>query len=555
MKMSKAATILAVALALVVLLVPMTQTSGDSVANASINLPDDQSVVQGPAEVKVDSEHSATLTYFLINNSNSLVYLQMNSMTLQKGNVEISSTLTDIQGDETRFIREKPDASGGSSDSDAQNIAILTITVTADRYADAVDLSEIFSIVGQYVGGDRDDDPIALQFQLKINVDSVFYSEDAYNKFFGLIPNNLDAPFNNPWFTAAATLVIWVLMSIVVCYIIIPLLTRLAGNRKDAGEKRTIKRTMTEGITLIMLIVAINECAAIVGAGSEIISFIGSVSNIFYVGIGAVIAWKAYVFIVTTVLNGLDEGMDVDGIDMSLLPLFKLIGKLLISVAAVTLMLAAFGVDLAGILVSAGVVSLGITFGAQEIISQFFSGIVLLSTRPFEKGDFVKIDSDTYCVHRVRLMFTEFENWDRDQIVTMPNNKVTSATMVNYTRGNKLTRIFIYVSVAYDADLSKAKELMLQAAKTHPHTVCDGRAPIPPGVRLTDFADSGIEYRLAVFVDDFDNSAHYAGQIREIIYKLFKDNDIEIPYNRMDVSFRSPLDATIRRPGDNEPDE
>ena len=64
-----------------------------------------------------------------------------------------------------------------------------------------------------------------------------------------------------------------------------------------------------------------------------------------------------------------------------------------------------------------------------------------------------------------------------------------------------------------------------------------------PSTRLTNFLDSGIEYRLACYVDDFDNNSHYAGQIREIIFKLFKDNGIEIPYNRLEIDLLGPCDG------------
>ena len=92
---------------------------------------------------------------------------------------------------------------------------------------------------------------------------------------------------------------------------------------------------------------------------------------------------------------------------------------------------------------------------------------------------------------------------------------------------------------------------MIRAAEMHPHVIHDGSVS-RPSTRLTNFADSGIEYRLACFVDDYDNSANYAGQIREIIYKLFLDNDIEIPYNRLQIDILSNCDGK-RKETDTEP--
>ncbi len=116
----------------------------------------------------------------------------------------------------------------------------------------------------------------------------------------------------------------------------------------------------------------------------------------------------------------------------------------------------------------------------------------------------------------------------------MPNNLMTSAITISYARGGACTRIYIYVTVAYDTDLSLAKELTIKAAKMHPHVINDHTCS-SPDTKLTNFLDSGIEYRLACYVDDYDMSAHYAGQIRETIYKLVRDNNIEISYNRLEV--------------------
>ena len=209
--------------------------------------------------------------------------------------------------------------------------------------------------------------------------------------------------------------------------------------------------------------------------------------------------------------------------------------------AACCAVLAAFGVDLAGIMVSAGVVSLGITLGAQSTLNQFFSGIVLLATRPFRSGDFVKINDTTYIVKKVKLMYTEFKNWDGDQVVTMPNNTVSSATILNLTKGNPWTRISVFIDVAYGSDIDLCKKCLVEGAKKHPHVISDGRVT-PPSPRLQEFAASGITFKLAVWVDDYDNSSVYAGQVRELIYKELVDNGVEIPYNRLQIDILS--DAT-----------
>ena len=167
---------------------------------------------------------------------------------------------------------------------------------------------------------------------------------------------------------------------------------------------------------------------------------------------------------------------------------------------------------------------------------------MLLSTRPFKKGDFVNISGQVYIVRKVKLMFTEFDNWDQDQVVTIPNNIVSGGTIVNMTAENPDTRTYVYMTVSYGSDLKKAQELMVQAAMEHPHVIKDGSRSLP-STRLTNFLSSSIELRLAAYVDDFDSSGTYAGQMRERIFQLFEENGIEIPFNKLDIVVQTPCDG------------
>ncbi len=417
------------------------------------------------------------------------------------------------------------------------SITTVTVALTADNYADNAVMNGTIHIAAKSISDDKSG-LIEMEIPLKVTVESIFVNEGAYNKFFGLFPNTLGSPLDDPWVTASVTMILWILGTIVMSEIIIPILTHFVGSRKTAEEKKSLTKRLTTTITLLMIVIAFNECTQIVDAGAEVSHLIGAFSNVIYVILGATIAWQVYTFVISAFLKGLDENADVDGMDMSLLPLFKMIGKLVISVVAVCAALAAFGVDLAGIMVSAGVVTLGITLGAQNTLNQFFSGIVLLATRPFRKGDFVQISGVSYIVRKVRLMNTEFENWDKDQIVTIPNNVVSSATLVNLTKNFHRTRVFVYIDVSYDSDIPKVKACLERAGRKHPHVIVDGSCT-PPGARLTEFADGGIRFRLSCYVDDYDNSSHYAGQIRELVWQELMDDNINVPYNRIQVDILS----------------
>lgn len=537
MNIKGAATVLLVALLMVVAVPVVASDGAEGVSSEDVTV-----IVPGEDEdekhLSMSSGSSSSFYIYVMNNSNE--YLSIGVSDISTDSFSTSSSVTVNNSSGSMMFP--------AGVSDGSNIAIIEVTVETETLADTGVSSGY--IVLTITALNDEADTFTKEVYIEVSVTSVYTSGSAYNKFFGLFDNDLPSPLNTPYATAAITLVLWIIATIVMCELIIPLLARLVGAKKDAEARKKITHALTKTISLLMFVVAINECLNIVGANAEIMSLVSSMSIVLYVVIGSVIAWQVYVFIITTIIKGLDEKVDVDGVDVSLIPLFKLIGKVVICVLAATIILAVYGVDLAGIMVSAGVITLGITFGAQEIISQFFSGIVLLATRPFKKGDFINIGGTTYKVRKVRLMYTEFDSWDLDQVITMPNNAVTSATMINYTKGDANTRIYIYVTLSHDTDITKAKELMIQAANMHPHVIKD-RSVSPPSTRLTNFLDSGLEYRLACYVDDYDSNSHFAGQIREIMYKLFKDNGIDIPYSKLDVNIHDGR----KRPDDDTPDD
>ncbi|MBO4568510.1 MAG: mechanosensitive ion channel [Candidatus Methanomethylophilaceae archaeon] len=426
----------------------------------------------------------------------------------------------------------------GSIDVEPRDYVSDDLIVKTLEYANTGSYSIPMTVYVQYLDGFEGSIGYEVDLTLHVNITSLYYTDNAYNKFFGFIPNSLEGALGEPWFASLATLILMLLANVLLCYILIPLLTRHFNDKVSKLEKVNLRKSVTKIMSVLMFVFSLNLCAQIIGASPEVCHVISAVSVFVYVCIGAVLAWRIYVFIMSAVLKTVDDAGVVGGLDSSLLPLFKMIGQIVISVVAVTAILASLGVDFAGLLMSAGVVTLGITMGAQNILSQFFSGIILLSTRPFRKGDFIKINNTVYIIKKVKLMFTELYTWEKDQVVTMPNNTLTSATIVNVTRETPEFRVYVYMTIAYEADLAKAKELMTKAGMEHPHAVVDGSRTMP-SVRLTDFQDSGIELRLAVYVDNFDDSGTYAGELRERIFQLFKENDIEIPYTKYEITLKN----------------
>jgi len=483
--------------------------------------------------VTIENGKSKTWIIYVINNSDF--------------NMDVSFTYT-TSGDEVKVV-EYPTSNllVPENPVDHQNIMKSQITLAVDEIVGSTDQVVVdFTVTVTDINQRTPAHQQHIVFNVK--VDSVFDTSGQYNKYLGIYPNTLPSPLNTPWIPFLITILFWVLISQVGCVIIAPRLAKALDKHTtddDAAKFERIIRLLFGGIVLIM---SVNQGLSILGADASIIAKAMELSVIAVIVLFLILLWKVYILVLEGIL-GRFEDIEESSIDLTLMPLFRMIGKIVFWVIGISLILSAFGVDLEGILVSAGIVSLGITMGAQNILSQFFSGIVILMTRPFKKGDFLKINNTVYIVKKVKLMFTEFYSWEQDQIITMPNNAVTAATIVNLTKGDEAYRLFIYFSVAFGTDLKKAEQVMLDVAEHSPVVLHDSEHAVPM-VRMTDFKESGIELRLAVTIRDFNGSVTAGSALRMAVYQAFLDNDIKVPYNRLEVEMLNDCFRGERRPGD-----
>lgn len=425
----------------------------------------------------------------------------------------------------------------------------VVVNVDADRYSSASTYELGISLEIRSLSGE--DPIITAPTYVSLTILSPLSSGDSYNKILGIFENPLPEPFNGPLTTAIITFFLWLLIGTVIALLVVPFVLRIfmKNHKEEAEQLRDELRTF---VPLILVLFAVNSSLRVFGASEEIVGTVESWFNILYIALGAIISWKLYLILVQYAVTKVSKNKRIDQKEVDIGPLLRLIGKLVIAVLAVTLIMSALGFNLTAIITSAGIVSLGITLGAQNILNQFFSGMVLLITHPFRSGDLVKIGNNTtiFKVASVNIMNTVFENWDNEETVIMPNNAVSSSTIVNLTGDGLIYKVTVFMNIAYDDDIDLARDLMKQAAMDHPNVITNGTVDLP-STRVTAFLDSSIELRLTGYVYDFNDSGRIGGELRESIFKAFKENGISIPYQQMDVH----LNVVTREDLEKDPEE
>lgn len=185
-------------------------------------------------------------------------------------------------------------------------------------------------------------------------------------------------------------------------------------------------------------------------------------------------------------------------------------------------------IPITSLLATFSVVGLAASLAIQDALGNLASGVMILATKPFKNGDYIEGGSVSGTVSEINFSHTLLVTPDNKQI-HVPNKEIINSTIINYSE-QQFRRVDISFDIEYTADSKKVKEIMNQTLARHPKILQDR----PIFVRTTAYKDSAIEYTLRVWVNSCDYWEVYF-DLLEGIKEKFDENDINIPYNKLDV--------------------
>lgn len=214
--------------------------------------------------------------------------------------------------------------------------------------------------------------------------------------------------------------------------------------------------------------------------------------------------------------------------DLSLRMALTKFARTLLLVLAVLVALPAVGIDLTVLSVFGGALGVGLGFGLQKIASNYVSGFIILLDRSIRIGDMVTVDNKYGRVAQINTRYTLLRALDGTESI-IPNEMLISQTVVNQSLSAPDIRVALPIQVAYATDLDRARELMIAAATNHPRVARGGKEE--PKVLLREFADSGINLELAVWIKDAEEGQlNLRSDLYWAIWTAFKEAGIEIPF-------------------------
>jgi small-conductance mechanosensitive channel len=211
----------------------------------------------------------------------------------------------------------------------------------------------------------------------------------------------------------------------------------------------------------------------------------------------------------------------------------RLIKYVLVVTGIVAVLKGAFELDLTSIAVVFTALSVGIGFGLQYIAADIASGFILLFERPVRVGDRITIGEDEGDVQSIKLRTTMLYTNDRIAII-VPNSRLVSQRVINWSYGDPRARIAIPINVAQASDVDLVTETLLRAADGVENVLTDPQ----PKVQFLRFGEYSLDFRLLVWTRQPSRHAQIKSDINYRIERLFREAGIEIPYPKHEFLMR-----------------
>ena len=211
--------------------------------------------------------------------------------------------------------------------------------------------------------------------------------------------------------------------------------------------------------------------------------------------------------------------------------LFSKITRIVLVIAAVLIGVTSAGIDLSLFAVFSGAVGLGIGFGLQKVISNLFSGMLLLMDQSIKPGDIIELDGTFGWVNHMGARYTELVTRDNKSYL-VPNEEFITQHVVNWSHGNTLIRVQTSFGVHYDSDPYQVRALAIEAAGK-PDRVVDSPAPV---YHLVEFGDNSLNFVLRYWIRDAEKGiVNTKGDVMLALWDALRQHDIKIPYPHREV--------------------
>jgi small-conductance mechanosensitive channel len=197
-----------------------------------------------------------------------------------------------------------------------------------------------------------------------------------------------------------------------------------------------------------------------------------------------------------------------------------------LSIGALLILKWVFELEITPLLTALGVGGLAVALALQDTLANFFAGVHILVEEPIMVGNFIKLSSgEEGVVKDIGWRTTRIQSAGRN-ITVIPNTKITSSTLTNYSLPDSVESLEVVIMAAHEADHNAIAELALDIASEEPFVLSDPGPVVSfdPGVLATH-----LQMKLVVHVPSHEHRGPVLSSIRRRLFEAFRERGIPLP--------------------------
>jgi MscS family membrane protein len=275
--------------------------------------------------------------------------------------------------------------------------------------------------------------------------------------------------------------------------------------------------------------------------GEGLRTFLGDVYFLLFVVIVGQALWK----ILDTAVDWYDKQLaarDKDIADqdktVTVLAMVRRVGKVAIIFVCASLVLEHLGIRITAVAASFGLIGLAFSLAAQDTLSDFISGFLIMVDQPFRVGDRIEIEEiNTWGdVVDIGARTTRIRTRD-NRMVIVPNSTIGKNQIINYTYPDPTYRVQIEIGIGYDADIDETRRIIQDAVSQVDGVLQDK----PVDALFLEFGDSAMVYRVRWWIHSYADTRRMFDKVNEAMYKALSAAGVDMPFTTYDVNIK--LDA------------
>ncbi len=401
----------------------------------------------------------------------------------------------------------------------AASAFVLTLEVPDDAKGEKVISVEFEVLQGSAV----------IKYSLeKVTIEVIEPEEDP--KVLDMWDNPLPEPLDGKYGVLILDVLVWLGISVLIVLIMSPFLKQFSKRSKTDLDDRILSITRTPIILIVFLYGAVSSLMVI---EDDLGSRFMEVINRIYLVVFAVLVFYMIVKLFKEVVIYFGTKVaskTATEIDDLLLPLIEKVGFMIIGIFFLGYILNSAGIDLSLFIAGGVVISMVIAFAAQETLSNFFSGIFILTDRPFNRGDkIIFTDGSWYQVRKIGLRSTRLYRYADAALVTIPNNKLSNEMIINFSNPVDAGKVSMMVHVAYGTDPEKVKKILGAVIEKAPNIVSDDEE-FKPVIRFDGMGDWALQFKIIVWLTDRSHRFTMIDYLNTEIHRRFAQQGVEIPF-------------------------